>query len=668
MAALFRADPRLAQRIDECLPDPHIVVEPSRRGPPTVRLPPHDCRLPIADCPLNKDDKAASDESSPGSRQSEIDHRKSLYLHSRIDPEDEARRFAEAIEMGETFCYIVGGFGLGHHVKALHARLRGDAFLVVTESNLALLRAAMEAVDLADLFAGDKCVLLTRLDKGEIQNRLEPRNSLMMMGSQFVAHPPSDRIDGEFQAGMRKLLADHLTYCRMSLVTLVANSRVTCRNVAYNLPRFVSTPPIDVLRDRFKGCPGIVVSAGPSLRRNIDQLAGLKGRAVICAVQTTFKMLLDRGIEPDFVTSLDYHELSKRFFEDIPATCRTHLVAEPKVTWHVIDTYRGPTSLLDNRWARLCLGDGLAGRDGLKAGSTVAHLAFYLNLYMGCDPIIMVGQDLGYTDHVYYVPGTSMHDLWRSELNRFNTIEMREWERIVRHRRILQKVKDIHGQEIYTDEQLFTYLQQFEGDFAQVPGRVIDATEGGVRKEGTRVMSLREAAQQYCRQPIPRERFAYLDALTWSDASRRPAARRELAARLEEADAVADICEKMIERLRELQTLLDRPEQFNRRIAEVDRLRLEIRRHGRTYEMISSLSQHAELQRFSADRRIALADDDPVERARRQLERDIRFVQGIAEGTQALREILRGSIERFDADPPGCKSPPQAAAASGGPA
>src|SRR5262249_54127809 len=162
--------------------------------------------------------------------------------------------------------------------------------------------------------------------------------------------------------------------------------------------------------------------------------------AVICSVQTTFKMLLDRGIEPDFVTSLDFHELSRRFFEGIPATCRTHLVAEPKANWHVIDAYHGPTSFLDNRWARLCVGDALAARGGFKAGSTVAHLAFYLTLHLGCDPIILVGQDLAYTDHVYYAPGTSMHDLWRPELNRFNTIEMREWERIVRNRPILHRV------------------------------------------------------------------------------------------------------------------------------------------------------------------------------------------------------------------------------------
>ncbi len=617
MAALFRSDARLAQRIDEGADDESVIVEASRRGAPTVSVKAVDSQTPF-------------------------------YLHSRVDPEDEARRFAEKIEVGEDFCYIVGGFGLGHHLRALHTRLKGDAFIIVTEPNLRLLKTAMETVDLADLFVNERCIILTRADKGELQTRLEPHNTLMMMGAQFVAHPPSDRVAGEFQAAMRKLMADHMTFCRMSLVTLVANSRITCKNIAFNLPTYVSTPPIDVLRDRFKGHPGIIVSAGPSLRRNIDKLAELKGRAVICAVQTTFKTLLDRGIAPDFVTSLDYHEMSKRFFEGIRDFSETQLVAEPKATWHVIDNYHGRISLLDSAWARLCLGDALAGRAGLKSGATVAHLAFYLAVYMGCDPIVLVGQDLGYTDHVYYMPGVAMHDLWRPELNRFNTMEMREWERIVRTRKILMKVKDIHGQEIYTDEQLFTYLQQFEGDFTTVPGRVIDATEGGVRKANTRVMSLAQVAEQYCREKIPDERFRYREELKWHEPSRLSAGLRQIQQRIEETDRMRETCEKMLPLLKELNTLVEQPAVFNRRIAEVDVLRLKIREQDRIYQMVSALAQHAELQRFSADRRLGLAELESADRARRQLDRDIRFVEAMLEGIGVLRQILEGSLKRFE--------------------
>ena len=445
------------------------------------------------------------------------------------------------------------------------------------------------------------------------------------------------------------MIADHMTYCRMCLVTLVTNSRLTNRNVANNLPTYLCTPPIDILRDRFKGYPAIVVSAGPSLRRNIDQLAKMKGRAVIIAVQTTYKMLRDRGIEPDFVTSLDYHELSRKFFEGVEDFGQTHLVAEPKVTWHVVDTYKGRTSLLGNDFACTVLGDSLGRRGCLKAGATVAHLAFYLAVHLGCEPIILVGQDLGYTGHVYYTPGVAFQDLWRPDLNRFCTMEMKEWERIATFRKILMRVKDVHGHDIYTDEQLFSYLQQFEGDFAALPGRVIDATEGGVRKSGTTLLSLAEAAERYCARTIPAEAFAYREQANWWDPSRLPAGKQQVEQRGKEIDALIETCRKLLGVLKELTELVGEPAQFNRRIGEVDALRVKIRTHERAYRMVSSVTQHAELQRFAADRRLSVADVDAKARARRQLERDIQFVEAILEGADALKQILTGCCERFDA-------------------
>ncbi len=617
MAALFRSDMDLAQRIDECEPDATVTIAPARRGGATASVVSARTGMPV-------------------------------YLHSRIDPESEAERFAESIALGEHFCFVMGGFGLGYHLRALARRLKGDSFIVVTEPNLALIRAALETVDLTDLLTDNRCVILTGSDKGEMHSRLGPHNTLMMMGAQFVTHPASEQAAGAFHAHMRQLVTDYMTFCRMNIVTLVTNSRITCRNIANNLPKYLATPPIDVLRDRFKSVPGIVIAAGPSLRHHIDRLADLQGRAVLVSVQTTFKMLLECGIEPHFVTSLDYHEMSRRFFEGIPGDCRTHLVAEPKATWHVADSYRGPVSMLDNPFARLCVGDPLAARSGLKAGATVAHLALYLAVYLGCDPIVLVGQDLAYTNHVYYMPGVAMHALWQPQLNRFCTMEMMEWERIVRSRPILMKTEDIHGREVYTDEQLFTYLQQFEGDFSAIGGRVIDATEGGVRKAGTQVMPLAEVAERFCTAPIPADALAYLDETDWHDPSRLEAGRSELIQRIEEIAAMRDTSRRMLTLLKKMTTLLDTPAEFNRHIAQVDALRLQVEQQYRAYQMISSVSQLAEFQRFSADRRLGQAEKHGTERARGQLERDMRFVEAVIEGADAIEEILKEALARFE--------------------
>src|SRR5262249_36201882 len=150
--------------------------------------------------------------------------------------------------------------------------------------------------------------------------------------------------------------------------------------------------------------------------------------------------------------------------------------------------------------------------------ATVAHLAFYLAEYLGCDPIIFVGQDLGFSDGLAYTPGTSYEDVWRPELGRFCTVEMKQWEHIARERPILRRIPDYQGRAMYTEERLFSYLQQFERDFSVSRSRIIDASEGGALKRGARPMGLSEAIAEFCR-----DEFAAKDddhpGLNWSKLS-----------------------------------------------------------------------------------------------------------------------------------------------------
>ena len=235
------------------------------------------------------------------------------------------------------------------------------------------------------------------------------------------------------------------------------------------------------------------MSAGPSLQKNKHLLAGLRDTAVIIAVQTTLQPLLEMGVEPHYATSLDYHEICTRFYEKLPKTLSTELVAEPKANSAIMRMYPGNVSLLGNAFAESVLRELAVGKPELTGGATVAHLAFYLAEHLGCDPIIFVGQDLGFTDGLYYTPGTSYEDVWRPELNRFCSVEMKQWEQIVRERFILRRIPDQQGRPMYTEERLFTYLQQFERDFLRSKSRVIDATEGGAAKRGATVMTLAEA-------------------------------------------------------------------------------------------------------------------------------------------------------------------------------
>lgn len=637
MAQLWRLDARLAQQIDELPLDAALDLQPSKAGPTTARVTTADGRT--------------------------------LYLHSRYDPQREAREFCETLDKNDAACVILCGLGLGYHLQALFDAFGPDVVYLISEPDLVTIKTALEQTDLSAVLAAGRIVFISRLDKGSLHERIMHFSTMLMLGTLFAVPPVARDHQAEFHTACRAALLDFAAFAKMSLVTLVRNASITCRNIASNLPAYVSTPPIDILHNRFAGCPAILVAAGPSLARNIDELPALQDKAIIIAAQTTLRPLLERGIRPHFVTSLDFSDLSRQFFENLDIPDDLVLVAEPKASWHVIDAFRNgeqPPSaaclspaaisphqsrrviLLDNTFARRCLGDDLANRSPLEAGATVMHLAFYLAQWLGCEPIIFVGQDLAFGGHCYYTPGVAMHRAWGPELGRFATMEMKEWERIARHRAILRKVKDITGREVYTDDQMFTYLEQFERDFAKSPARVIDATEGGARKAGTMIMTLADAAAQHCRSPIDAAKFDYLRQ-PWGDARQLQPARDTLAARRKELEKFKPLCRETRDILRELTDLVGDASAFNRRIARVDELRTLVQDHDTIFAMVRDVSQLGELQKIAADRKLYAPEGGDKARAQRQIQRDIQFIDAMLDGCKELGAILDDSLKRFDA-------------------
>ena len=614
MAELFKVQPQLGYQIDQQASDA-IEAVPTRSGPPTLVY------------------------KLPGDR--------SLLLHSRYDPRQEAVRLISKVDLISNLCFVVSGFGMGYHVRELFDQLSEEAFILVLEPDLAVLKCALEHNDFTDMVASRRLVFIHRVQKSDLFDLLQPFATSMMLGAAFIAHPPSEQLQGEYFKSARQMVVEFAQYCRTSLVTSVAISQATCRNIACNLPTYVSTPSIDILMDRFTGFPAIVVAAGPSLAKNMPLLKQAKGRAIIVAVQTVFKPLLANGIVPDYVTSLDYHQISRRFFDGLEDYRDVHLVAEPKASTEVIDIYGGPISLLSNPFAKRCLPGIDDPHAGLRSGSTVAHLAFYLADYMGCSPIVLVGQDLAFTDNLYYAPGNPIHDVWRPEFNRFMTVEMKEWERIVRHRHILKRVQDIQGRQIYTDEQMFTYLQQFERDFANTSSQVIDATEGGTVKTGATLMPLADALERFATREIPPEKWDYKGEYDFHDRSTLRPAETALRKRIAEISALEDLSSEMKSVLEEMVSLIDEQAKLNQRMVRVDELRVKVHSLEEVLHMVCEVGQLGELRRYKQDRLIGASRAQGKDRQRRQLQRDVEYVSNVIKGCGELRTILNEALERF---------------------
>jgi hypothetical protein len=428
------------------------------------------------------------------------------------------------------------------------------------------------------------------------------------------------------------------------LNTVVLNSQKTAENIARNIGWYAAAPSLSRLKNRYKGQPAIIVSAGLSLRKNKHLLDDLAGRAVIIAVQTMLQPLLEMGIEPDFVTSLDYHEICTRFFERLPDGLRTEMVAEPKANAAILAMYPGKISLLGNSFADGLLREMRLRKTDLPGGATVAHLAYYLAEHLGCDPIIFVGQDLGFSDGLCYTPGTSYEDVWRPELSRFETVEMKQWDQIVRERFILRRIPDQEGRPMYTEERLFTYLQQFERDFLRTTTRIIDATEGGAAKRGTIVMRLAEAAQQFCREPIFDAAGDDHPGLDWAGLGESADCLRR---RRDEARDIESISAATLPLLEEIRDHLADQARVNRAIGAIDVLRSRMNDLGQTYDLVTQFCQPVELKRFEADRKIAAARAEAFDKQRLQVGRDIENVTGVMQAAVEFQKLMDEVIDRL---------------------
>ena len=614
MAALWAVDPKLATKVEATEGRESHQCEPSKAGVPTVNVRTADGRT--------------------------------VYLHSKYEPRQEAVSQIEAIAVEERFVFFILGFALGYLLEVLAERASEEAMFCIIEPDLLMLRTAFERRDFSELIESGRVLFFTELDKADLFVRLSAHNGLLSVGCELVRHVSSLQLAPDFYRQMEIWIGELRDYSRTGMNTLIINGRKTAENITRNLGWYVASPSLSRLKDRYKGQPAIIVSAGPSLRKNKHLLQNALGKAVIVAVQTTLQPLLEMGIEPQFVTSLDYHEICARFFEKLPPSIRTELIAESKATDSIFKLNPGPLTLLGNDFAEGLLQEMQMKKAKLPAGATVAHLAYYVAEHLGCDPIIFIGQDLGFGDGLCYMPGTSYEDVWRPELSEFCTMEMKQWEQIVRDRPILRQIPDHQGRPMYTEERLFTYLQQFERDFGRTATRIIDATEGGALKRGAINMTLAAAIQEFCTEPL-RETVEDHPGLSWDAIGECVASLKN---RIREASQIEAIAAKTLPILEEIRDHMDDQRRVNKAIARVDVLRSRMDQLGRCYDLITQLTQFTELQRFEEDRKIAASRVAGVDRQRRQVERDIDNVRGVMAAAVEFQTLMDEVIGKLTAE------------------
>ncbi len=589
-------------------------------------------------------------------------------LASARRPLEEAQKLVAAIDLREAAVYVVAGFGMGHHIAVLARKLGRKGVVIVFEPDLGLLRAVLERVDCSAWMAASNVCILTDPDDGAAMGEaLRGLEGLVGLGVTLVQHPPSGPRLGAGAQRFHERFTGVVEAVKMTVITTLAHARITIRNLMQNADVYATRGSIAELAGACAGRAGIVVSAGPSLQRNIELLTrpDVRERCVIVAVQTVLRQLLERGIRPHFVTALDYSEINRRFYEGLTAEqiAGVTLVVEPKVNPSVLEAWRnlgGNVLCAGDGTLDLLLGEKLTRDHGkLRQGATVAHLAYYLTRHLGCEPVALAGQDLGFTDGQYYASGASIHGIWACELNEFKSLELLEWHRIVRMGAHLRRTVDTLGREMFTDSQMHSYLQQFETDFRDDAMRgltTIDATEGGASKQHTRAMTMRAFLDAYAGsggETVEQMLRKRMGGGSGDDPARRANILRELRTRVVDVRGqvgrIGELSMRTAVMLAEMREHRGDRERVNRLVEKVQAHGAEVERLQPGFNLMQLLGQATVFNRVRADRLIGLEEGlSEQEMQWLQIERDIENVRGLEKTARELRGMLDGCLVMLD--------------------
>ncbi len=407
---------------------------------------------------------------------------KSIRLNSLYSPIHEAQRWVRQYEM-KNLGIVVSMFGIGNgiFVRELLKQLGDRGVLFVYEPSPSLFYFVMENYDISDIIsAGNVSITIEGVNDNEIKNLLSGYIDWINLRSQIACiHPGYDEFFDEGLKTFHKIINDNINRTIVNKNTDVVNCKVITDNILRNFKLLRDCNVVTDLQGAFpREVPAIIVAAGPSLDKNIEDLKLAKGKSVIFAVDTAMKYLLAHGIEPDFIVTLDprkaLHHLSNPICRNIPVFCRIDSRPENLASNQKRIILYNVEGYIKSIYMRLGIETG-----EIRSGGSVATGAFSLCETMGFQRIILIGQDLAYAGNATHAGGVIVDASGAGENARI--------------------VEDIYGNPIKTRYDWYIYIRWFEDAVELFDGEeVIDATEGGAKIKGTTIMTLKEAIDKYC--------------------------------------------------------------------------------------------------------------------------------------------------------------------------
>ncbi|OSM59410.1 motility accessory factor [Campylobacter jejuni subsp. jejuni] len=167
-----------------------------------------------------------------------------------------------------------------------------------------------------------------------------------------------------------------------------------------NIPSMLESIPFQRILSQRKNKfdNAIVVSAGPSLAKQLPLLKAYQDKAVIFCADGALSMLEKKGIVPDYVTNLDFTDLAMKFFQNKENLKQSIIALECATHPNIVRSLNAENCMIVLRNKALYQRFNLNDFGYIDTGTHVSHFSYTLALALGFKNIIMIGQDLAFDE------------------------------------------------------------------------------------------------------------------------------------------------------------------------------------------------------------------------------------------------------------------------------
>ena len=439
---------------------------------------------------------------------------KEILIYSRKDP----LKFVKyEIENWKNIgvLHIILGLGLGYHTMEFYNHNGGKGVYLIIEPFKEIYALAEKYNVIRDLEKTGNIKVITgqswNMLKYEFIRVLEQNGWFAFLGSSDVNVVKAyEQLVDDIEKKIKELFESAVLHIK-GLGNSPADSIQGIIQQAMLKEYIASGFKFEKFHNIFKNKPAVIVSAGPSLNKNVHLLEKVKDRWIIIALDATYEKLLSMGIEPDFIVTKERDLATyKAFFEGKDLDLDIPLIAQSLSYPEIIRSYKGPKAFMfksDVRWdAYLAKEIARIAKVSMFLGisaASVANMAYTLAFTLGCNPIILIGQDLAYSkEGLTHADGVSLA----------KKIDLEKERNII-------WVDGVDGEKVPTNLTWYQFLKSFEYqiNLTKFEGvKTYDCTEGGALIHGTEVRTFKEVIEEISesipnKKKIIRENIEYHD-------------------------------------------------------------------------------------------------------------------------------------------------------------